>query len=434
MNYIKSLFNIIQKRPYLIFLAIVTIGAIFSTTLTSRQDALQFDASSYYISANEFVLQKLDFIELFSKPSFIDLGYPLALSFMIRVFGNNIKIFQVFNFLCWFLATVFIYKALKLITDTKKTFLGSLVMACSPIYLTFSAKLYSEPFAALGLSMIIYFLIKYKLKEYFYNLLGILFGMLIFFFTKSVYILLVIPILCFCLTRRYNYKYLILILFACLIIIRLFYSIQGGRSDYNLAIQSSKIHQSYGVIGACSVYYLSYPLGKVVFPKLEGACRQNDPQTFMPGYTQNPYILAENIRDHFNIGSWLQIILSNPIKYLVVLLSNMTSIIFVEGVYANVTEHYNSVSAMILFGSIKIFFAFYIWSSLVKNFRTFLKYNLKTALLSVIPLLYFFLIVGNYPVEQRYFFPLMPWIYFYAALNIKGIGKITDIFLRSNNS
>jgi hypothetical protein len=149
-------------------------------------------------------------------------------------------------------------------------------------------------------------------------------------------------------------------------------------------------------------------VGKYIFPKFEGACRQNDPQVYMSGYAQNPYILAENIRSNFNFGIWLQIVLSNPIKYFVVMLSSMTSIIFVEGVYANVIEHFNSIPAVILFAIIKITFAIYIWYNLVRNFRTFLKHGFGAVLLSVVPLIYFFIVVGNYLVEQRYFFPLMP--------------------------
>jgi hypothetical protein len=230
------------------------------------------------------------------------------------------------------------------------------------------------------------------------------------------------------LTRKNIYEYLILILFASLLIIRLFVSVEGGRSDYNLAIQSSKIYQSYGVIGACSVYYLSYPIGKITLPKFEGACRQNDPQTFMSGYTQNPYLLAENVRNNFNIGKWLKLILSSPIKYLVVMLSSMTSIVLIEGFYINVTEHFNSIPVMVIFSSIKLIFSIYIWFNIIKNFYSFLKYGLGTALLTIMPLIYFFAVVGNYPIEQRYFFPLMPWVYFYAALDKNSIKNLVNIF------
>jgi hypothetical protein len=425
----KKLFKFTWKHNYLIYLAIITTGAIFSIRLTGIQEALQFDAKSYYLLGLEIASQKLNLINILAMPRFIDLGYPLILSFLNQIFGNVILIYQIFNFLFWFLATIFVYIALKLVTNGKQAFFGALVMACSPIYFTFSAKLYSEPFASLGLSMIVYFLLKYKLGKSLFSLWGVLLGMLIFFFTKSVYSLLIIPIIFLSLTRRSVDEYLILILSMILVIVGLYFSIGSGRSNYNLAIQSAKIHQPYSAIGACSLYYLSYPVGKFVFPKFEGICHQNDPKPYMFGYDQNPYILTEGSRDSFGFGSWLGVILSNPIKYLTVMLSSMTSVIFVEGIYANITEHFNSIPAVILFGGIKVAFAIYIWRNTIKNFKIFLKYGFGIALLSLMPLIYFFLIVGNYPVEQRYFFPLMPWVYFYTALDKKSITRVVGAFV-----
>jgi hypothetical protein len=383
--------------------------------------------------AQQMALQKIGFITIVTQKSFIDLGYPFVLSLLIRLFGTSIIVYQLFNYLCWFLAVVFIYKALLLITNTRRAFWGSFLMACSPIYLTFSAKLYSEPFASLGFAMVIYFLIKYKLRKNYLSILCVLVGMVIFSFTKSVYAFLAIPIFYFSLTKRNVWEYLILIISVCLLVTRLYFSIVGGRSDYNLAIQVSKIYQPYSTIGACSVYYMSYPVGKFVFPKFEGACHQNDPQPYMPKYTQNPYINAEKIRSNFNFGKWLLIVLSNPIKYFVVMLSSLTSIVFIEGFYENITEHFGSVLAIIFFATTKLFFAFYIWSNVLKNFRMFLKKGPIRALLSVVPLIYFFAIVGNYPPEQRYFFPLMPWVYFYASFDQKAVKNLCNIFLNNRN-
>jgi hypothetical protein len=428
----KRLLKTIWKNNYLYFLIVISIGAIVTTRLTGMQ-ALQSDGGQYFSLAQDIVSQRLNFIEIFFKPSFYDLGYPFILSLLLRLFGsNNMVIYQLFNFLLWFTASIFIYEALKLVLPVKRAFWGSFIMACSPVFLTFSAKFYSEPLASFGLAIIIYFLIKYKLEKKYLALVGITFGMMVFFFTRSVFTLLVLPIFYFSLTRKNIYEYLIIFFSISLLILRLYFSIAGGRSNYQLAVQSFKVYQSYSTIGACTAYNLSYPVGKFVFPKFEKSCSQNETHISMPEYAQNPYVLVALSQHNYDFGTCLRIIFSDPIKYLVIVLSSMTSIIFIEGIY-NVPDYPNSLFVLILFACIKIAFSFYIWSRVVKNLRIYLEYGLRVALLSIIPLIYFFIFVGNSSIEQRFFFPLLPWVYFYAALDKNGIHRMLKVFSKKGN-
>lgn len=422
----KKYLNKSWKSWNLVFLAVIFFGAVISINLTSREIVLQSDASEYVKLASQITAQNLSLINILTFSSFIDVGYPFFLSLMMRYLTNNIIIYQLFNYAFWFVATVFVYKTLLLLTNYKRAFWGSFIMACSPIFLTFSAKLYSEPFAAMGVAIIIYFLVQYKINRRYYTLMGVVLGMIIFFFTKSVYFLLIVPITALVISRRNFYEISILVISSLLLITRFYTSFIGGRSDYNLAIQSSKLRQSYVMLSACSFYYLSYPVGEFVFPEYEGVCIQKPPAPNNSLYFLNPYVIASRT-EGFGINDWFRLVLSNPVKYFVVVLSSMFSLVFIEGVYSNITNNFNSLIALIFLGVVKVLFAYYIWSRVFVNFMSFSKKSWKVALLSIFPLLYFFVIVGNFPVEQRYFYPLMPWLYFYAALDKKGVEKLWGI-------
>jgi hypothetical protein len=422
-NFFKNL----VKSPYFIFFEIVLIGALVSISSTGMQYVLKSDAGGYYELASQMVLQRLSLINIFSLKSFMDIGYPFILSILMRVFGNKIIIFQSFNYLCWFLSVIFVYKALNIVTTKKNAFWGSFIMAASPTSLTFSAELYSEPFASLGCAMIIYFLIRYRILKRMGDLIALFIGMIIFFFTRSIYTLLIIPIILPIFYKINKYQVLIVVFGTAFVFLKLAFSLSGGRSDYNLAIQSSKVFQSYSTIGACAVYYLSYPLGKNTLPQYEGACRQNNPTVGMPGYQENPYVIAETLRENFGISRWLQIVFFSLPKYILIMLTSMITLVFVEGVYIPVATNSNSLLVVAIVGIIKLFFAFYIWSRLIRHFYLFTKKHFWYGLVSIVPLIYFFIVVGNFPVEQRYFYPLLPWLYFYAALNKSGISKLIRV-------
>lgn len=420
----KVFYKLIKKR-WLFFFLIVALGGFVSITLTSRDAVLEHDASSYLRLAKETTP-----FQLLGKLDFIDIGYPFVLSILIRFFGDNSLLpFQIINYLFWFLSTILVYESLKVLIEERKAFLGGLMMAFSPVFLSFSSKLYSEPFASFGTSLIIYSLLRTK-KDYGIKMMLLLsLGMIILFFTKAVFSLLALVILLIVYKRKYMNKFLFLVGVVIAIFLRVFVSYQGGRSEYNLAIQIAKTEQSYSTIFSCSLYQLSYPIGKMLVGDSEGLCRQDITEKDIPGYENNPYVVAENLRrEGFTIRKWLSIVLAKPVKYIAVVFSSMVNLILVEGFYRNFTTYTNSVFFLALLVLVKIFFSFYLWGGTTKVFLAFWKIKKLAALISIFPLIYFFVVVGNFPVEQRYFYPLLPFVYYYAAIDKKGVKKLVKLF------
>lgn len=421
------------RSPYLLLALPILIGAMVSTYLTPSAEALVHDANSYYLSAKIFASDVSHLFDVFTVPSFIDLGYPLILSILIRIFGeNSITIFQLFNYVYWYLSCVLIFKSLLLLTDSHTALKGAFIMSLSPLFLTFSAKLYSEGFAALGVTLILYSLLSIKKVRNCRNAFLFVVGSIIFAYTKSVFILLVLLLLLVSIKREINRVNVILFTGIVLLILRMFLSFSGGRSSYGLAVQSAKTMQQYDTIVACSVYYLSYPIGKTILPAYQGACHQNDPSPAMSKYYENPYVLADGLRqrNEFALNNWLSLIFQHPLKYLLVMISSMFTLILIEGVYSNLLAYVTSSVGISILFAIKLVFAFYLWKGLLHAFVVIKRSSLLFALLSLLPLLYFFLVVGNFPVEQRYFYPLLPWLYFYAALDTKAVKTFSSLFIR----
>jgi hypothetical protein len=187
-------------------------------------------------------------------------------------------------------------------------------------------------------------------------------------------------------------------------------SMGGGRSLYNLNIQSSKIYESYDQIIGCAPYYLSYPIGKYVLPNYEGVCHQNDVTKDMPGYDANPYVIAEIKREgEYKVKDWALLIISNPFKYLIILVVSMCNIFWFEGIYPSIIQLLPLPVMVVGYLFCKILLSGYLWYKVIKV----IKYNWLYSL----PLLYFMLVVGNFPIEPRYFYPLIPYIYFLSGLD-----------------
>jgi len=425
----KVFYKLFKKRWILLFL-IIALGGFVSITITSSDTVLEHDATSYLRIARETTP-----FHLLGKSSFIDIGYPIILSILIRFFGDvSFLPFQIINYLFWFLSTVLIYESLKVIVDEEKAFLGGVVMAFSPVFLSFSSKLYSESFASLGTSLIIYSLLRIK-ADYGMGMKKVLLlslGMLILAFTKSVFSLLTVVILLMVYKKGYMNKFLFLLGIVIVIFLRVLVSFQGGRSEYNLAIQAVKTEQTYSTIISCSLYQLSYPVGKMLAGNFEGLCRQDITEKDIPGYENNPYVVAERLRQKgFTIREWMSIVLAKPVKYIVVVFSSMFSLVFVEGFYRNFTIYTDSVIFLMLLVLVKLFFSFYLWGGTTRVFLCFWKIKKVVALVSIFPLIYFLVVVGNFPVEQRYFYPLLPFVYYYAAIDKKGVKKLAKIFSKN---
>lgn len=371
--------------------------------------ALQHDAKAYYYTAIDMVENnKIIRSFLSSSPQFIDHGYPTFLATLMQFVGpDNIFAFQVANYLLWVGSAWLVYRSLRLL-GSKRAAYAAVLMLFSPLYLTFSAKIYSEPLASFGTSLLIYGVATMLKRPSLYGKFALTFGGIILFSTKSVLLLFLLPLGIYLLWRR-EFNYLLWFLLIPIILFpSILGSLGGGRSLYTLNIQSSKLDQSYDQVLACAPYYLSYPLGQLLLPSYQGVCHQNDPSPAMPGYASNPYVLSDIKREQgYGYSDWFRLVLSHPIKYLLVMFVSLFNIIFIEGIYSSVI-HLSPFWAWIGFIAAKIILSLYLWLSFFKVGRK------KPLLLS--PIIYFVLIVTNFPVEPRYFYPLIPYLYFIVGL------------------
>lgn len=382
---------------------------------TPTPEALIHDAQSYYSQAISYVEHGIFPTLATSSGNFIDSGYPLALSLVMNMVGTkNIVGLQVFNYLCWVGSAWFIYLSLKLF-KSKYSKQVAMLMLFSPLFTTFSSKIYSEPYAALGVSLLTYAVTVLLVKEKFSGHLSLLLGSFILFSTKSIFILLAPVILIILAVNKRWIGILYLVISMTILSPFMLASSRGGRSIYNLAIQSSKIEQSYDQIFSCVPFYLSYPLGKAVLPKYEAICHQNDPDPQMDGYDVNPYVLASAKRETgFSYSDWLKLVITHPIKYSIVVMVSLSNIVFFEGVYPTILTKLPMMLMLPLFVICKIILSLYLWSRVavvVKN----------ESVWWLLPLIYFIVVVSNFPIESRYFYPLIPYMYFLAGFSYKKV-------------
>jgi hypothetical protein len=398
----------------LVFFAIATTIIRY----TSPNLALEHDARSYYDTAVTMVEDKNILGSFFSSSSqFIDHGYPTFLATVMQITGtDSIVALQVANYLLWLASSWLIYRSLVLL-GSKHAKWASVLMLFSPLYLTFSGKVYSEPFACLGTSLIIYSLVSMTKESNFYSKMALTVGGVILFSTKSVLLPFIIPLGIYLLYQhKFNY-FLWLTIVPIILIPSIIGSMGGGRSLYTLNIQSSKVKQSYDQIFSCVPYYLSYPLGKALLPQYEGVCHQNDASPGMPGYESNPYVLADISRAAgFNYSDWLMRIIYNPVKYLLVMIVSLSNIVLFEGIYPSILLLLPFPLMLLGFGFCKIVLSFYLWVNVWKI--------IKENWILGFPILYFVLVVTNFPVEPRYFYPFIPYVYFLTGLGHTKASKL----------
>lgn len=398
-----------MSRKLLVILAIYISLVIFVIRITPSSSALIHDASGYYELGKSMLQQGIAKSFFSPDASFTDKGYPTVIALIMSIVGtDNIVALQVANYLFWGLASWLLYLSL-LNLGEKKAKLWGLIMLFSPLFLSFSAKLYSESFAALGTALLMYGMVKIKKDNSIRVNIVLVLGGIILFSTKSVFLLFIPVILAILLFWR---QYLSAIWFLIVPLI-LFPSIlssgEGGRSSYNLAIQVSKAEQSYDEILACIPYYLSYPLGQKLLPSYQGVCHQNDPVPTMPRYGENPYVQAFAKRDdHFTLTKWLGTIATHPLKYTLIVFVSMANIVFVEGIYPSILLQLPTTTMFLGYLFAKIILSIYLW------FRVFANSRLRSWAW-LLPIIYFVVVVGNFPIEPRYFYPLLPYLYFLAA-------------------
>ena len=90
------------------------------------------------------------------------------------------------------------------------------------------------------------------------------------------------------------------------------------------------------------------------------------------------------------------------------LLVSLGNIALFEGVYPSIHLLMPLPLMYLSFILTKILLSSYLWISVYKVGRK------KLILLA--PLIYFALVVTNFPVEPRYFYPLIPYLYFLVGL------------------
>lgn len=371
-------------------------------TLTPKEDALIHDAAGYLSRAQELVTSPLSVFTNIS-PSFIDQGYP----FLLALLGNLIPLstttfYQLINYLLWALSSYFIYKSLVFIKSPKAN-LFSLLMLYSPLYLSFGAKLYSEPLSSLGISLLTWGWLSG-------GIFSLFMGVFALATTKSIFFPGIILLAIYTLIRRKFYLFYSLAVSILISLPLVISSYLGSRSLYNRAIQVSKTTQSYTEILSCSPYFVSYPLGLALLPNYQGVCHQNDPVPSMPGYESNPYVIAKELRDSgFSNQDWLNMILKSPLKYLFVMIVSLDNFLLFEGIYPSILTQLSPPLIEILFILTRVILSLYLWS------RVLVVLNMKPKYL--IPIFYLFVVIAHFQVEPRYIYPLIPYIYFLAGIS-----------------
>lgn len=371
-------------------------------TLTPKSAALIHDAAGYLSRAQELVSNPFSIFTIFS-PSFIDQGYP----FFLALLGNLIPlklttIYQLINYILWAISSYLVYRSLMQLKSSKSGIFG-LLMLYSPLYLSFGAKLYSEPLASLGVSLLIWGWVSG-------GVVPLIVGVFTLVTVKSLFFPGIILLAIYALyTRRHKIFYVVIIgLVLSLPLVTSSYL--GSRSLYNRAIQVSKTTQSYAEILSCSPYFVSYPLGLALLPNYQGVCHQNDPTPSMSGYDSNPYVVAERLRSTgFTNQDWLNMIIREPLKYLLVMVVSLDNFLLFEGVYPSILTQFPTIILASLFIVTRLILSLYLWSRLILVANTKPRY--------LLPLLYLFLVVAHFQVEPRYIYPLIPYIYFLAGIS-----------------
>jgi hypothetical protein len=385
---------------------------------TSRSEALEFDANSYFELAKQLV-QNNSIISNFFDPNakFIDQGYPTFLALLMTIIGEQqIIVFQIANYFLWLLAATMIFLALNLIQPGKVI---NYLIFISPLYASFSPKIYSEPLAAFGLSLIIYSLVcVYQKRSNSFSLLALFVGQIFLFTSKSMFLYLFPLIVLYLLIKKS--RLLIFVSFVSFLIIvpRVISSSQGGRGEFNLAIQTAKTQLSMDQILACSLYHLSYPIGQKILPQYQGICHQNDPTPQMPGYSQNPYLVASTTpSDSKGLYALINLVLRQPTKFVLIATTSLFNFIFFEGLYPSTTLLLPTQLQPLVWLIFKATFSLFMWILFIAGSIRILKTkSLDLFFITILPSLAFAGTVIFFPVEQRYIYPLIPLIYFTASL------------------
>ena len=106
-----------------LLLSLVFIGFVIGTSFTSSTEALVSDAQDYTQLATQLAGSShfIKDIVTPSEPLFIDSGYAIFLSLLIRLSGSSsLVLLQLGNYLLWFASVTFIYLSLGNLIGEKK--------------------------------------------------------------------------------------------------------------------------------------------------------------------------------------------------------------------------------------------------------------------------------------------------------------------------
>lgn len=310
----------------------------------------------------------------------------------------------------------------------------SVLMALSPVFMTFSAKLYSEPLAAFAVSMIIFSLT--HLSNFRKSIVPLFFGIVVLLATKSVLLLIVIALFFLMLLNKKWLHALTISLALVLVLPLLTSSMSGGRSRYTLAVQTAKLNMSYLENLACISYNLSFPLGKAILPDHQNTCIIFYADPNLPRYEKNPVSIANqkyHSQESFAYQDALREILHQPLKYILVILVDLVNLVFVEGFYANVLLDTPFFLQIILYIYGKAL-SLWLWFRLFRVVSGFWSKNKLATTILLSPLLYFVFVVSHFHVEPRYFYPFLPWLYFVGSLKPSTLSKLTSKVIKSKVS
>lgn len=409
----------LPKISHLIILfAICLLGFGVSLHFTTPIEAQANDAQSYLALAEQLAQSDHLFKDLFipQQAFFVDSGYAVLLSFVIKFFPQDfLVISQLVNYLLWGFSSCLVYFCLRELIGQSKAKKASLIMALSPVFLTFPAKLYSETLAAFSVSLIIYSLVFSKQKR---SMIYLFLGSFILVMTKSIFLPFIIVLFIFLLFKKKKNLLLSLVFSFLLLFPIIKISASGGRSQYTLAVQTAKLESTYSQNLTCIPYNLSFPLGKLLFPRSQNICIlfEADPQ--LSYFQNNPVEIANNryySSESFSYLDALSLIIKQPTKYVLIIFVDIFNLVFVEGFYSTVLLDLPTIVKFPLYVYGKLL-SIYLWYRLYLFISVIYKKDKIKTLLLLSPLLYFILFVSHFHLEPRYFYPFLPWLYFLTAL------------------
>jgi hypothetical protein len=293
----------------------------------------------------------------------------------------------------------------------------------SPLFLTFSGKLYSEILAALSLTVVLCCVIHLwsrkeawpfrSLTDSLWYILLIV-GLVLFSVTKSAFFpLLGIYLIAFLLLRR---RLLFSAALISLLIVIPFQARaqQAGRGPLAFSVQVAKVNWSYTEIAASALYNFSETLGSIMLPSYNGMYTIDPPkQQNSPNFDRNPYVMGAAIwQQGFSYGDGLRVVAKDPIKYVAIVVATVPAAIAVEGIYPSISEKLVYPARLLLWLVLKLSLSLLLWFGALRLVLRERRNHLIWV--CVLPGMTFFLVYSNFALEQRYFFPLLPLLWLLA--------------------